>query len=260
MGENISLLRYSHNHLCGIHFKDNQRMKTFADRLKGRRKEIGLSQVDLARVSGVSQTTISDIERGRNDGSGRILDLAKALRCRPEWLEKGTGQMLPMTRDDIIKNLHGMKTVDWPGELQNAVDLGQTTRSIPLISWVEAGQFCNSPDLLHPGDFEELIPCPRKSGQHSYALRVQGDSMVSPFPGQRSYPPGTVIICDPEAQITNGCRVVARIHDEETATFKVYAEDAGKRYLKPLNPQYPTIEITPNMHICGVVVGSWMDE
>jgi SOS-response transcriptional repressor LexA len=261
MGRNISLLRYPHNHLCGIHFKDNHRMKTFADRLKARRKEIGLSQVDLARVSGVSQTTISDIERGRNDGSGRILDLAKALGCRPEWLEKGTGQMLPITRDDIIQKLKGIKPVSLFGEDQNVIDLGQSSRTIPLISWVQAGQFCNAPDLLHPGDYEELIPCPtKKAGRHSYALRVQGDSMVSPFPGQRSYLPGTVIICDPDAVVTNGCRVVARIHSEETATFKVYSEDAGKRYLKPINPQYPIIEMTKDMHICGVVVGSYMDE
>ena len=46
----------------------------------------------------------------------------------------------------------------------------------------------------------------------------------------------------------------------EEATFKEYVEDAGIRYLKPLNPQYPTIKMDETMHICGVVVQATMEE
>jgi SOS-response transcriptional repressor LexA len=241
-----------------------------SSRIESRMRDLGLTQDALAKRAGVSQTTIFKLLSGKAAQTRKIVEIAKALGVTPEWLATGLGAKVPLTKDEIIKGLRLSPASDAQSEnlvflrsamLDKNTEPGPSMKGmIPVISWVEAGQFCNSPDLLHPGDFEDLIPCPRKAGKHSYALRVQGDSMVSPFPGQRSYPPGAVIICDPEAQITNGCRVVARIHDEETATFKVYAEDAGKRYLKPLNPQYPTIEMTPDMHICGVVVGSWMDE
>lgn len=154
-----------------------------------------------------------------------------------------------------------------PGDSLTVIGTGNTSpapdikdRQIPLISWVQAGNFCASPDLLAPGDAERWLPSHKTHGPHTYALRVKGSSMVSPYPGQRSYPEGTIIYVDPDKPITNGCRVVARIHDSEEATFKEYVEDAGKRYLRPLNPQFPTIELTEGMHICGVVVLSTMEE
>jgi len=39
------------------------------------------------------------------------------------------------------------------------------------------------------------------------------------------------------------------------ATFKQYVLDGDIRYLKPLNPQYPLVEIDDSTHVCGVIVG-----
>jgi len=47
----------------------------------------GFSQTQLAELSGIPQTTISGIERGRvNLGVERAKTLAKALRCHPAVL------------------------------------------------------------------------------------------------------------------------------------------------------------------------------
>ena len=67
----------------------NATMDTFASRVRSRRKELGLTQIQLAKKAGLSQTTIADIERGRNDGSRSLLELARALQCAPEHLTKG---------------------------------------------------------------------------------------------------------------------------------------------------------------------------
>ncbi len=52
------------------------------------RKESGLRQEDLAEISGVSQSYIANIERGRvtNVGIEYIMALAKALDVRPAYL------------------------------------------------------------------------------------------------------------------------------------------------------------------------------
>lgn len=223
-------------------------MTNFSERFKQRRKELGLNQISLAKKTGLSQTTVSDIERGRNDGSRELITIARVLQCRPEWLATGEG---PKERSESIH-------IHWPDP--NTSPTPQPTGLVPLISWVQAGLFCNSPDLLQPGDAEDWFPAFKKLGDHAYALRVVGDSMVSHSPGVKSYPPGTIIYVDPEKPVLNGSKVIARIHEEEAATFKVFAEDAGRKFLKPLNTQYPTIEMTPEMHICGVVVGSWSDD
>jgi SOS-response transcriptional repressor LexA len=145
-------------------------------------------------------------------------------------------------------------------EMPNVGEKLEVRGRIPLISWVQAGAFCQVVDLFEPGDAEEWLPTLHAHGPHAYALRVDGDSMVNPNPLGKTYPPGCIVYVDPDMPITNGCRVIAKIPSEEKATFKVYMEDAGKRFLRPLNPIYPVIEMTEGMLICGVVVGKYEKE
>src|SRR5512137_2030062 len=109
-------------------------------------------------------------------------------------------------------------------------------------------------------DFEITLPCPITHSKYTYALKVKGDSMTSPYPSQHSYPEGTIIYVDPHKQLTNGCRVIAKLPNSNEATFKEYREDGGKRYLKPLNPQYQTQEIHDDTILCGVVIGQFKAE
>ena len=51
--------------------------------VKEHREALGMSQVQLAQASGVAQTNISKIERGRNPNVGilTLLALARGLGC-----------------------------------------------------------------------------------------------------------------------------------------------------------------------------------
>lgn len=64
-------------------------MNSIAERLKERRKALKLTQGALAKRSGVSQTTIADLERGRNKGSTQLANIAKVLDCDALWLATG---------------------------------------------------------------------------------------------------------------------------------------------------------------------------
>lgn len=55
----------------------------------------GFSQASLAEAAGVSQPTVWKIVSGRTQSSAKIVDLAKALNVRPEWLANGQGSMRP---------------------------------------------------------------------------------------------------------------------------------------------------------------------
>jgi SOS-response transcriptional repressor LexA len=84
--------------------------------------------------------------------------------------------------------------------------------------------------------------------------------MTSTVAGARSYPHGTIIFVDPERAYAVGSRVIVRLPNSSETTFKVYTEDAGQAYLKPINSQYPTLPMPKGAVICGVVIGSYLPE
>jgi SOS-response transcriptional repressor LexA len=129
---------------------------------------------------------------------------------------------------------------------------------VPLISWIQAGTWHEAEDLYEPGDAELHLPCPTSHGIHTYALRVEGDSMTSPH--GKSYPDGCIIFVDPDQRggVVSGGRVIAKLNGDNAVTFKVYIEDAGRRFLKPLNTQYPPI--IEEFRILGKVIGKWEPE
>lgn len=79
------------NNQSDIILYHNCDMTTLGERVKARRKELRLTQKELASKSGVSQTTISDMERGRNSGSREIAMLARALKVSSYWLATNSG-------------------------------------------------------------------------------------------------------------------------------------------------------------------------
>lgn len=171
------------------------------------------------------------------------------LKVRREWLEYG---VLP-------KAQNGDRNVQRLPE-RNESNVGEITRQfgkVPLISWVQAGAWCEANFDQHDG--ESWLSCPVPISGSGYALKVLGDSMTNPGPG-RSYPTGCIIFVDPEAETKTGDRVIARVPRTNEATFKILVEDAGRQFLRPINPQYPIIDITEETHICGKVVGSFIPE
>lgn len=137
-----------------------------------------------------------------------------------------------------------------PAEPSNVTPALDTRGRVPVISWVQAGDWQNAVDNFHPGHAEEWvdITCPQKA--HTFALRVKGDSMVSPS-GAPSFPEGFILVVEPEMDFAPGDFVVAMNGDEE-ATFKQIVKDGGDWYLKPLNPNY-RMKPLGNAKIVGVV-------
>lgn len=65
-------------------------------RLRHARKTKGLTQVQLAKASGVKQATISEVETGESKSpvGTNLVRLALALQVSPEWLATGKGPMV----------------------------------------------------------------------------------------------------------------------------------------------------------------------
>ncbi|EAA6691744.1 helix-turn-helix transcriptional regulator [Salmonella enterica subsp. enterica serovar Kottbus] len=53
----------------------------------------GLSQAQLAEMVGISQPAIQKMSSGKTSGTRKMVELANALKVRPEWLSSGVGEM-----------------------------------------------------------------------------------------------------------------------------------------------------------------------
>jgi SOS-response transcriptional repressor LexA len=198
------------------------------DRIKSRRKMLGYTQEQLAKIVGVSQNSIHKIEDGTTRKPRNIIEISKALKCSPDWLLYGreNSDFINITQGPNIKGF------------------------FPLISWVQAGIWSPIEEInvLEA----ERFPCPVACSNQTFILKVQGVSMEPTFRD------GDLIFIDPETEWRHGAYVVARLDDQNEATFKQLVIEGGKKYLKPLNPNWPEqlIPINGNCTIVGVVVFS----
>lgn len=89
-------------------------MDSLASRAKARRKELKLNQADVAKTAGLKQSDISKIESGQIRETTKLLGLAKALKCAPDWLESGKGDMLDgLGASSAITPRHSEMTNSW---------------------------------------------------------------------------------------------------------------------------------------------------
>lgn len=199
-------------------------------------------QAEYAAKVGVSSGYISQMQTGRRPFNEKTaIKHAKALGFPDDWFSiNRDGQSL----DDV--------------EPSNVTSIKDGL--IPLISWVKAGEFCEAIDVFEPGYADDWCHKPLKGGDKVYALKVYGDSMTSPYPGARSYPPGMIIYVDPEQEVTTGSRGIFKAPNDNEVTFKELVSDGGKLYMKPLNPQYDKKEVTDDIVMCGKVIGIYMPE
>lgn len=122
---------------------------------------------------------------------------------------------------------------------------------VPLISWLQAGDWAVVVNNDVPGGGEEMIATTAPINRHTYALRVSNDSMTNPY-GYPSFPEGTLLIVEPELVPVPNDYVIVRFGNRE-ATFKKLIKDGEDWYLKPLNPEYETRLLPDDAVFCGVV-------
>lgn len=79
---------------------------TFNDRIASRRKELGLTQQQLADAVGISSVSVYKWEAGITTPKGQnLFSLAEALRCSPTWLLYGTESDEPLKAEDLAPEL-----------------------------------------------------------------------------------------------------------------------------------------------------------
>ena len=203
-------------------------METVGQRIKALRRVTRTSQKELGKFCGVSDVAVGYWEKDVNIPNGEsLVKLAKFFNTSIDYILYGT---------------------EFEGALITKM------RRVPVISWVQAGQFteCKAADLF--SDVDKWVETSLRIGDSSFALEVKGDSMTNPN-GLPTIPEGATVIVDPDVEPHHGKIVVARIDGTNEATVKKLVIDGPQKFLVPLNPRYPNIPINGNCLIIGVVKG-----
>lgn len=219
-------------------------------------KRAGKSQLQFAIDNKIGETQ-GAVEQYLN---GRIpLNLSAALK-----FAEGLGVAVEEFSPTIAQQLRPGAYRRWKSpepietEESNVRELHSALKGmVPVISWVQAGDFASVVDNYQPGHADDWAYPVGPVHRHTYGLKVRGPSMTNTSGEEPTFPDGSVIIVEPDLidvpENLVGKFVIVRRAGDDEATFKRLVKDAGKFYLQPLNPQFQSMELRAGDVICGVV-------
>ena len=188
--------------------------------IKNRRKELDLTQEDIAKRIGVSKQTVQKYESGviANIPSDKIEMVAEILKTTPAKLmgwEVPDRYLSPTITDDVV-------TFPVIGEIAAGYD------EIAVEDW--SGETVEVPKSYLRG----------RERSEFFVLSVHGDSM---YP---LYQDGDKVLILRQSTLNRSGDVGAIVYDGECATLKKIEYTQGEDWLRliPINPNYPPREIT----------------
>ena len=181
-----------------------------------------LSASGLARRAGLDSTAFNKSKRLSSDGRPRwpsTESLAKIIEATGATLDEFTG---------LIE-----------GRAASAQEARVAhRRSVPLLGFAQAGAGGFFDDAGFPaGQGWDLVELPAQSTESSYALQVQGDSMLP------LYRDGDVLIVEPGAITRKGDRVVVKTTAGEVMAKVLVRQTVKSIALVSLNPDHPDRDI-----------------
>ncbi|MET0575500.1 MAG: helix-turn-helix transcriptional regulator [Mesorhizobium sp.] len=197
-----------------------------------------LSASGLAKRAGLDSTAFNKSKRLSSDGRPRwpsTESLAKIIEA--------TGASL----DEFLGLVEGK-----PSAPSDA--LPHQTSTVPLLGFAQAGAGGFFDDAGFPaGQGWDLVELPSRNDDGSYALQVQGDSMLP------LYRNGDVLIVRPGAAVRRGDRVVVKTREGEVMAKLLERQTTKSVELVSLNPEHPNREI-PALEIEWVARIVWASQ
>ncbi len=176
-----------------------------------------LSASGLAKRAGLDSTAFNKSKRQSSDG-------------RPRWPStESLAKIIDATQsslDEFLSLVEGKQSTDRPLPVQ--------VSTVPLLGFAQAGAGGFFDDAGFPaGQGWDLIELPAQSGEGSYALQVQGDSMLP------LYRHGDMLVVQPHAPVRKGDRVVVKTSSGEVMAKVLQRRTATAIDLVSLNPEHP---------------------
>ena len=157
-----------------------------------------MTQKTLGDAVGVSQAAIQKIETGRAAQTTKLLDIAKALRVRPEWLSSGTGAMRDDGEDDK-KPSHMNHDVFRVDILDLAVSAGPGIVNQEFVEILHSVEYA-------PAEARHMFD--GRKAENIRIINVRGDSMSG------TIKPGDLLFVDISVKSFDGDGIYAFLYDD----------------------------------------------
>jgi SOS-response transcriptional repressor LexA len=195
------------------------------------------------RKFGIDQPTFRRWAEGANANNDYVVLMAQKLNLTPAQLR---GEVpIPYIDNDV-----NFKVAEKPTEYTSD---RATLNAVPLITLTMAGSWMEDLENIDTDRISSWQQTTAKVSSSAFALRVEGKSMQNPN-GNPTVPDGSIVIVEPDIEVTPGRIVVAKLPGSEEVTIKKLTRDGPTRYLESLNPDYKPIQIDESCKIIGVVI------
>jgi phage repressor protein C with HTH and peptisase S24 domain len=219
----------------------NTRVFHIGDVIRKLRTERGLDQRELAKMAGVSVTTLSELERGEgNKTIGTIAKVATALGTSVEQLHLAVarGQMEELSNEYWSRSSETVEAVPSGEDVS-----GYTPNQVPVIAEGDASPQPNlfwGDDGMLLSDVEDRISRPYDvNDPRAYGVRVRGESMAP------TYRPGMLVVVSPNTPPSDGDEVYVQLLSGERL-LKVARKLPGNAWLlESHNPSFPPRLVQP---------------
>ncbi|OBA12125.1 geranylgeranyl reductase [Acinetobacter pittii] len=205
---------------------------TIGQRIRALRRAKKLTQMQLAKIAGVSSPAVTEWEKDSYlPKAGSLEAMANAFGVTTEYILTGKGE-IPTQESTNVAPVQA--------------------RMAPVLSWVQAGNFTNV-ESVDMSQVLEWFPLPEDCEKCFY-LKVRGVS------NEPDFIEGDYIVVDPTvhySDMQSGDIIVVR--NDKDATFKkLVIESDGSRFLKAINPNFHPniIPIDENCYFIGQVIDS----
>jgi SOS-response transcriptional repressor LexA len=189
----------------------------------------GLTEAELCRQTNIPQATINRLLSGATDDP-RISTL------------KAIAKFFNISIDQLLGNV--------PISTCSKITNSNTAKYIPIFSWNNSRDWLSLLKKIKPDNWNQWISTEPEINSACFGLEVIGDSMWPQFME------GTIIIVDPTIQPTHKDFVVCYIQKENNAVFRQYIEEGKNKTLKASNQIIPSILLSEQDKIIGIVVQS----
>ena len=191
---------------------------TIGQRIKERRKQLGMSAEDVARKLGKHPATIYRYENGdiENMPTSVLQPIAEVLQTTPAQLMGWNVPENALSVNDIYpKNHNGFIKVPILGRVAAGIPI---TAQEDIIGWEDVPEIWAKNDVV-------------------FALQIKGDSMEPRFIE------GDIVICRAQSDVNHGETAIVMVNGDE-ATCKKIAKSSEGIMLISTNPKYMPMQYT----------------
>ncbi len=233
----------------------------FADRLKKAMYLRDVSVAQLARATGIGESTIHRYLTGEREPIyGKLIEIASALKADLNFLagmdEAGpqdmTAAFISKLASDVGARLGIQRVTEGTSDAETAAILGK----LPMLGPLSEGPGMEFTDQGYPaGPCHYFIPSLGDTGRHAYALAIDDDSMAPRVQN------GDLVVCSPDEDWESGDLVIVRslrgdmvlrlIQDRDSAyLLRSYdpARDLVERSKKDVSFVHKATSIRPGAH------------